>query len=162
MRSLGQNPSEAELQDAINEVWTPLDDDCHSDLDEVDVDGSGAVEWEEFCVLMYNKMREKNPEDEIKVKVNVVNYVQILIQEAFRAFDAEGEGFIGKKKYKFFDLISEIMFSWRFWRDEEHSSTTAWRNEWCWCWGESSTIFYTMISWKSSGVDESRRCWWRW
>ena len=47
-------------------------------------------------MLMYNKMREKNPEDEIKVKVNVVNHVQILIQEAFRAFDAEGEGFIGK------------------------------------------------------------------
>ena len=68
MRSLGQNPSEAELQDAINEVWAPLDDDdYHSDHDEVDVDGSGAVEWEEFCVLMYNKMREKNPEDEIKV-----------------------------------------------------------------------------------------------
>ena len=67
MRSLGQNPSEAELQDAINEVSAPIDDDYHSDHDEVDVDGSGAVEWEEFCVLMYNKMREKNPEDEIKV-----------------------------------------------------------------------------------------------
>ena len=62
-------------------------------------------------MLMYNKMREKNPEDEIKVKVNVVNRVQLLVQEAFRAFDAEGEGFIGKKKYMFFDLISEIMFS---------------------------------------------------
>ena len=63
-------------------------------------------------MLMYNKMREKNPEDEIKVDIlDVVNHVQILIQEAFRAFDAEGEGFIGKKKYKFFDLISEIMFS---------------------------------------------------
>ena len=48
---------------------------------------------------MYNKMREKNPEDEIKVDIlDFVKYVQILIQEAFRAFDAEGEGFIGKKK----------------------------------------------------------------
>ena len=33
---------------------------------QVDVDGSGAVEWEEFCVLMYKKMREKDPENEIK------------------------------------------------------------------------------------------------
>ena len=66
MRSLGQNPTEAELQDAINEV---------------DVDGSGAVEWEEFCVLMYKKMREKDPEDEIK--------------QAARVFDAEGLGYVG-------------------------------------------------------------------
>ena len=66
MRSLGQNPTEAELQDAINEV---------------DVDGSGAVEWDEFCVLMYKKMREKDPENEIK--------------QAARVFDAEGLGYIG-------------------------------------------------------------------
>ena len=66
MRSLGQNPTEAELQDAINEV---------------DVDGSGAVEWEEFCVLIYRKMREKDPENEIK--------------QAARVFDPEGLGYIG-------------------------------------------------------------------
>ena len=67
MRSLGQNPTEAELQDAINEV---------------DVDGSGAVEWDEFCVLIYKKMREKDPDNEIK--------------EAFRVFDAEDTGLIGE------------------------------------------------------------------
>ena len=66
MRSLGQNPTEAELQDAINEV---------------DVDGSGAVEWDEFCVLIYRKMREKDPENEIK--------------QAARVFDPEGLGYIG-------------------------------------------------------------------
>ena len=66
MRSLGQNPTEAELQDAINEV---------------DVDGSGAVEWDEFCVLIYKKMREKDPENEIK--------------QAARVFDPEGLGYIG-------------------------------------------------------------------
>ena len=46
------------------------------------MDGSGAVEWEEFCVLIYKKMREKDPDNEIK--------------EAFRVFDAEGTGLIGE------------------------------------------------------------------
>ena len=46
------------------------------------MDGSEAVEWEEFCVLIYKKMREKDPDNEIK--------------EAFRVFDAEGTGLIGE------------------------------------------------------------------
>ena len=90
MRSLGQNPTEAELQDAINEasnlsreVYQGNNGRIKSDdiIDKVDVDGSGAVEWDEFCVLMYKKMREKDPENEIK--------------EAFRVFDTEGIGYIG-------------------------------------------------------------------
>lgn len=40
------------------------------------------MEWEEFCVLMFRKMREKDPENEIR--------------EAFRVFDAEGTGYIGE------------------------------------------------------------------
>merc|ERR1711865_79189 len=43
MRSLGQNPTEAELQDMINEV---------------DADGSGTIDFPEFLNLMARKMKE--------------------------------------------------------------------------------------------------------
>merc|ERR1712224_1128057 len=51
MRSLGQNPSESELQDMINEV---------------DADGSGAIDFPEFLNLMAKKMKDTDSEEEIK------------------------------------------------------------------------------------------------
>ena len=42
MRSLGQNPTEAELQDMINEV---------------DADGTGTIDFPEFLALMARKMK---------------------------------------------------------------------------------------------------------
>ena len=42
MRSLGQNPTEAELQDMINEV---------------DADGNGTLDFPEFMELMALKMK---------------------------------------------------------------------------------------------------------
>ncbi|KAK3092934.1 hypothetical protein FSP39_009081 [Pinctada imbricata] len=65
MRSLGQNPTEAELQDMINEV---------------DVDGNGTIDFSEFLSMMSRKMKETDTEDELR--------------EAFKVFDKDGNGFI--------------------------------------------------------------------
>jgi hypothetical protein len=46
MRSLGQNPTEAELQDMINEV---------------DADGNGTIDFPEFLNLMARKMKVQWP-----------------------------------------------------------------------------------------------------
>ena len=43
MRSLGQNPTEAELQDMINEG---------------DADGNGTIDFPEFLTMMARKMKD--------------------------------------------------------------------------------------------------------
>ncbi|CAE7835049.1 unnamed protein product [Symbiodinium sp. CCMP2592] len=65
MRSLGQNPTEAELQDMINEV---------------DADGNGTIDFPEFLSLMARKMKDTDTEEELI--------------EAFKVFDRDGNGFI--------------------------------------------------------------------
>ena len=71
MRSLGQNPTDAEVQDIINEV---------------DVDGSGLMEFPEFCVMMVKKMEETDTENEI--------------QEAYRVFDKDKDGYITRSEMR--------------------------------------------------------------
>nr|BBI93218.1 fusion protein of luciferase and GCaMP6f [synthetic construct] len=65
MRSLGQNPTEAELQDMINEV---------------DADGDGTIDFPEFLTMMARKMKYRDTEEEIR--------------EAFGVFDKDGNGYI--------------------------------------------------------------------
>ena len=65
MRSLGQNPTEAELQDMINEV---------------DTEANGTIDFPEFLTLMARKMKDTESEEEIR--------------EAFKVFDKDGNGFI--------------------------------------------------------------------
>lgn len=65
MQSLGQNPTEAELQDMINEV---------------DADGNGSINFPEFLTMMARKMKDIDSAQEIK--------------ETFRVFDMEGKGYI--------------------------------------------------------------------
>ncbi|EPQ03106.1 Calmodulin [Myotis brandtii] len=49
MRSLGQNPTEAELQDMINEV---------------DADGNGTIDFPEFLTMMARKMKDTDRDRE--------------------------------------------------------------------------------------------------
>lgn len=65
MRSLGQNPTEGELQDMINEM---------------DADNKGTIEFHEFLNLMQKKREYIDSEEEVL--------------EAFRVFDADGTGFV--------------------------------------------------------------------
>ncbi|XP_068146530.1 calmodulin-beta [Drosophila tropicalis] len=72
MRSLGCHPTDGELQSMVNEV---------------DYDGNGSIEFEEFSAMILRKLRATNNEDELR--------------EAFRIYDRDNNGFIqpGELKY---------------------------------------------------------------
>uniref|UniRef100_A0A6Q2XGI6 EF-hand domain-containing protein n=1 Tax=Esox lucius TaxID=8010 RepID=A0A6Q2XGI6_ESOLU len=66
MRSLGQNPTEAELQDMINEV---------------DADGNGTIDFPEFLTMMARKMKDTDSEEEIREAFRVFDKVRTLHSE---------------------------------------------------------------------------------
>ncbi|KAI1709841.1 EF hand domain-containing protein [Ditylenchus destructor] len=72
MRSLGQNPTEQELLDMVNEV---------------DIDGSGTIDFAEFCQMMKRMNKENDSE---------------MIREAFRVFDRDGNGYISSEEFRYF------------------------------------------------------------
>jgi calmodulin len=83
MRSLGQNPSESELQDMINEV----DADNNGTIDFPGTkrrSRPGCGRWltdrAEFLTMMARKMKDTDSEEEIR--------------EAFKVFDRDNNGFI--------------------------------------------------------------------
>ncbi len=51
MRSLGQNPTEVELQRMINEA---------------DEDGSGTIDFEEFVQMMARRLKENDTDEDIR------------------------------------------------------------------------------------------------
>ena len=67
MKSLGNNPTDTELQDMINEV---------------DADGNGKLEFLEFCNLMDRQTKDISQEDELR--------------ERFKLFDKDGNGLIDR------------------------------------------------------------------
>lgn len=71
MRSLGQNPSQQELLEMINEV---------------DGDGNGTIDFQEFVEMMAKKMKDTDSEEEIR--------------EAFKVFDKDGSGYIDSSELR--------------------------------------------------------------
>ena len=69
---LGQNPTEAELRDMI---------------DEVDTVGNGTIDFPEFLTMMVRTTRDSEAEAEIK--------------EVFKVFDKDGSGFISAAELRY-------------------------------------------------------------
>ncbi|KAK3581616.1 hypothetical protein CHS0354_017505 [Potamilus streckersoni] len=63
MRSLGQNPTESELEDIFNKA---------------DTDGNGKIDFQEFITLMISNTKDICGEE--------------ALREAFRIFDKDGDG----------------------------------------------------------------------
>lgn len=71
MKSLGQNPTDQELREIISEV---------------DIDGNGHIDFNEFVIIMQKRSKETDPGDEIIA--------------AFRVFDKEGNGTLSTKELR--------------------------------------------------------------
>ena len=80
LRSLGQNPSEDELDKMIKELH---------------IDGQGTLEFPDFLKMMSKRMKDKDSDQELR--------------EAFRVFDEEGTGFVSASdlKYILVDIMGE-------------------------------------------------------
>jgi len=73
LKKLGQSPSNDELKDMINEV---------------DQDGNGKIDFEEFCSMMAKTSKAGNSSNEDELK------------EAFKVFDKDGNGKISHEELK--------------------------------------------------------------
>ena len=56
MRSMGMNPTEAELLEMINKSDSIIITDDNDYNDRFDTDGSGQIEFPEFCNMMARKI----------------------------------------------------------------------------------------------------------
>ena len=70
MRSIGQNPTEDEILNLVVEY---------------DVNGDGTIDFDEFCEMMLKQNKDIDQTVEIR--------------EAFKIFDRDGNGYIGKNYF---------------------------------------------------------------
>jgi calmodulin len=85
MRSLGQNPTDSDLQDMVRLGSFPQgsltgNTDSWSQINEVDVDGNGTIDFGEFLTMMAKKLKDTDREEEIR--------------QAFKVFDKNGDGYV--------------------------------------------------------------------
>ncbi|KAL3873880.1 hypothetical protein ACJMK2_036963 [Sinanodonta woodiana] len=108
MRVIGQNPTEAELQDMINEV---------------DQDGNGTIEFEEFVAMMATRSRQQEGSDDIMRKTFAVfdrdktgyitsnnlrtvlknigmRFSARVVQEMINEVDSDGDGKVNYEEFK--------------------------------------------------------------
>lgn len=76
LKNMGHNPSESDLEEMLKEV---------------DADGNGEIDFDEFLTMMANKMQYKENEDEIL--------------DAFKEFD-NGHGFVSVKELR--DVLTTL------------------------------------------------------
>ncbi len=81
LRGMGFRPSKEELKDI---------------LEEIDEDGSGEIEFAEFCQLCAKFLVEEPDEDTMKTE----------LKEAFRIYDKDGAGYITTGQLR--EIISEL------------------------------------------------------
>merc|ERR1711915_136106 len=82
MRAMGFRPTEEELADLLHEV---------------DEDGSGEIEFGEFCQLCVTFLVEDPPLEEMKRE----------LKDAFKLYDKEGQGFITNETLR--GLIGDLL-----------------------------------------------------
>ena len=81
LRGMGFRPSKEELKEI---------------LEEIDEDGSGEIEFEEFCQLCAKFLVEEPDEETMKAE----------LKEAFRVYDKDGAGFITTGQLR--EIIAEL------------------------------------------------------
>jgi Ca2+-binding EF-hand superfamily protein len=91
LRMLGQNPSEQELQEMV---------------DEVDEDGSGTIDFDEFCQMMSKQLAAEALE-------SIPERPEKELAEAFRIFDTKCDGYLDHEELEAaFKLLGEPFEEW--------------------------------------------------
>jgi len=91
LRMLGQNPSEQELQEMV---------------DEVDEDGSGTIDFDEFTQMMGKQLAAEALEQ-------IPERPEKELAEAFRIFDVNADGYLDFEEIKrVLDMCSEKFEEW--------------------------------------------------